>query len=79
VVDDAPYATEMVIDAALLTAFTPFIALIVALVMRSNEHRPARRAFLKSWAIGSAAWMCTVWILALLFFAVPVHTTSQMP
>jgi uncharacterized membrane protein YvbJ len=78
-VDDGPYGTEMVIAAALLAVFMPFIALITALVMRANERRPARRAFLKSWAIGSAAWMCTVWILALLFFAVTVHSMSRMP
>jgi hypothetical protein len=70
----------MVIAAALLAVFMPFIALIAALVMRANEQRPSRRAFLKSWAIASAAWMCTVWILALVFFfTVAASTMSQMP
>jgi hypothetical protein len=53
----------------LLTLFMPFIALIVALVMRSSEVRPSRRGFLKSWAIGSAAWLCTGCVFALILFA----------
>ncbi len=61
----------MTIVAALLTLFMPFIALIVALVMRAGELRASRRGFLKTWAIVSAAWLCTGWIVVfLLFFAV---------
>jgi len=41
----------------LLSLFMPFIALIVALVMRSGEVRPSRRGFLKTRAIASGAWL----------------------
>jgi hypothetical protein len=52
---DMPYGGGATAGAILLTLFAPFIALIVALVMRSGELRPRRRQFLKNWAIGSAA------------------------
>jgi hypothetical protein len=78
-VDDEPYGGEMLIAAALLAVFMPFIALVAALVMRANERRPSRRAFLKSWAIAAGAWMCAVWAFAILFFAVAASTMSQMP
>ena len=77
--DDEPYGSEMLIAAALLAVFMPFVALIAALVLRANERRPSRRAFLKSWAIAAGAWMCAVWVFAILFFAVSVSTMSQMP
>jgi hypothetical protein len=67
--DDAPYGGEMTLVAILLGFFMPFIALIVSLVMRSGEQRPSRRAFLKTWAIASGAWLCAGWIVALLIFA----------
>ena len=61
----------MTIVAALLTLFMPFIALIVALVDAAGELRASRRGFLKTWAIVSAAWLCTGWVLVFfLFFAV---------
>ena len=78
-VDDEPYGSEMLIAAALLAVFMPFVALTGALVLRANERRPSRRAFLKSWAIAAGAWMCAVWVFAILFFAVSVSTMSQMP
>jgi hypothetical protein len=65
---DTPYGGEMTIVAVLLTVAVPFIALIAALVIRANELRPSRRGFLKSWAIGSAAWLCTGWIVVFLVF-----------
>lgn len=77
--DDEPYGSEMLIAAALLAVFMPFIALIAALVLRANERRPSRRAFLKTWAIAAGAWMCAVWAFAILFFAVAASTMSQMP
>jgi hypothetical protein len=78
-IDDEPYGSEILIAAALLAVFMPFVALIAALVLRANERRPSRRAFLKSWAIAAGAWMCAVWVFAILFFAVSVSTMSQMP
>jgi hypothetical protein len=44
----------------------PFISLIVALVMRAQELRPRRRQFLKNWAIGSGAWLCTGFLIPLI-------------
>ena len=67
--DDPPYPGEAGLGAGLLTFFMPFIALVVAMVMRAGERRPRRRGFLKTWAIASAAWLCTGWLVALLLFA----------
>jgi len=65
---DQPYEGGMVLGAVLLTVFMPFIALIAALVMRGNETRPSRRSFLKNWAIGSAAWLATGWLIGAILF-----------
>lgn len=65
---DSPYGGEMTLAAALLSLFMPVNPLIVALVMRGGELRPSRRGFLKTWAIASAAWLCTGWILMLILF-----------
>ena len=78
-VEDEPYGSEMLIAAGLLAVFMPFVALIAALVLRANERRPTRRAFLKTWAIAAGAWMWAVWVFAILFFAVAAGTMSQMP
>jgi len=67
--EDVPYGGEMTIVAVLLTIIVPLIALIAALVLRSQETRQRRRQFLKNWAIASAAWMCTGWLVALIAFA----------
>ena len=64
--DDLAYRTEAVVGAVLLSLFTPFIALIAALVLRSQEHRPKRRQFLKNWAIGSAVWLGTGWLVGII-------------
>jgi hypothetical protein len=68
----------VVIGAVILTVLFPFIALIVALVLRSREVIQSRRQFLKNWAIGSAAWLCTGWLIALIVFASagPAHPAS---
>ena len=73
--DDTPFGGEITLVAVLLTLFAPFIALIVALVMRSSEVRPRRRGFLKSWAIASAAWLCTGWIVVF-FLVVGVSSSA---
>lgn len=54
------WATGAAVAAVLLA---PFISLVVALVMRSSETQPRRRAFLKSWAIWSGAWLCTGFLI----------------
>jgi hypothetical protein len=65
-VDDVPYGPGATVGAVLLALFLPFIALIVALVMRAQEPRLRRRQFLKSWAIGSGAWLCTGFLIPLI-------------
>jgi len=67
--EDVSYGSEMTIVAVLLTIIVPLIALIAALVLRSQETRQRRRQFLKNWAIAAAAWMCTGWLVALIAFA----------
>ena len=68
---DQPYGSGMGLGAVLLTLFAPFIALVAALVMRGSEMRPSRRSFLKNWAIASAAWLATGWLIgAILFFSI---------
>jgi hypothetical protein len=44
--------------------------------VRSGELRPSRRRFLKSWAIASAAWLCTGWIVILLLFSAASSSAS---
>ncbi len=53
----------------LLSLFIPVIALIVAVVMRAQELRPRRRQLLRNWAIGSAAWLGTGWLVAIIAFS----------
>src|SRR5690349_15286196 len=76
--DGPPFDAAVVIGAVILTVLFPFIALIVALVLRSREVIHSRRQFLKNWAIGSAAWLCTGWLIALIVFASagPAHPAS---
>lgn len=64
--DGPPYESAMVLGAVLLSIFVPFIALIAALIMRGQERIQARRQFLKNWAIGSAAWLATGWLIGLI-------------
>jgi hypothetical protein len=66
VADDPPYSTGATVGAVLLSLVMPFIALIAALVIRSQEHGPKRRQFLKNWAIGSGVWLCTGWLIPLI-------------
>jgi hypothetical protein len=66
--DDArlPFSTEETIAAVLVSMFIPGIALVVALVLRASEARALRRQVLRIWAIASAAWLCTGWLLGIL-------------
>jgi hypothetical protein len=73
---DEPFGGEMTIGAVLLTIFMPFIALVVALVMRGNERGARRRGFLKNWAIASGVWLATGWIIALIVFSAFVGGVS---
>ena len=66
---DEPYASGTALGAGLLTLFMPFISIIVALVLRSNETRPKRRSFLGTWAVVSGVWLATGWLIVLVVFA----------
>jgi hypothetical protein len=78
-VGDSPVGIGATIGAVALSLFIPVIALVVALVMRSQEQRPSRRRFLKNWAIGSAAWTCTGWLIPLIAFSAVSPVTCQVP
>jgi len=67
--DDAPYGAGATLGAVLVTVFMPVIGLIAAVVLRSQERRPRRRQFLKNWAIGSAVWLCTGWLIGIIAFS----------
>jgi hypothetical protein len=67
--DDSPYSTGATFGAVLASIFVPFIALLAALVLRSQERRPLRRQFLRNWAIGSAVWLCTGWLIPIIAFS----------
>jgi hypothetical protein len=66
---DEPYGSGMSLGAGLLTFFAPFVALVAALIMRGSETRPARRAFLKTWAIASGVWLATGFLFVIIVFA----------
>lgn len=74
--NDGRYPVEAVIGAVLLTIFMPFIALIAALVLRSQQMLPARREQLKNWAIASGAWLATGWVIGIIVFASAVSAIS---
>jgi hypothetical protein len=55
VANDQPYSAGATAGAVILSLFMPVIALIIALVLRSQELGPKRKQFLKNWAVGSVA------------------------
>jgi hypothetical protein len=65
---DSDYDPAAKVGAILLSIFLPLIAIIAALVLRGSEHSPRRRQFLKWWAIGTAGWMCSGFVIALVGF-----------
>ena len=73
---DEPYGSGATLGAVLLTVFLPFIALIAALVLRSAERGAKRKQFLKNWAIGSAAWLCTGWLIPIIAFSAAAPSMS---
>jgi hypothetical protein len=73
---DSPYGTGATVGAVVLTLVLPVIALIAAIALRSQERGPGRRQFLKNWAIGSAAWLCTGWLISIIAFSVAVSSVS---
>lgn len=74
--NDPPYPREAIIGAVLLTVFVPFIALVMALVLRVNEARPKRRELLRNWAIASGAWLATGWLIAVIAIGSIASTIS---
>lgn len=59
---DPPYPPAAVLGAGVATVVAPFLAVAAALLIRSGETRPARRAFLQTWAVISAG-LIVVWLL----------------
>lgn len=74
--DDPPYGPGATVGAILFSLFMPLLALIAALGLRSQERRQKRRQFLKNWAIGSAIWMCTGWLITIIAFSAVSSGTS---
>jgi hypothetical protein len=72
--DDYPQSTK--VAAALLTLFAPFISLVVALVLRSSETKPKRRASLQTWAVASGAWLALGLVIGLIAIASVMHTVA---
>jgi hypothetical protein len=68
VANDQPYSAGATAGAVILSLFMPVIALIIALVLRSQELGPKRKQFLKNWAVGSVAWLCTGWLNGIIAF-----------
>ncbi len=63
---DDPYPPSSVALGVVAALFVPFLSLVAALLLRSNESVPARRDQLRKWAIGSGVWLVTGWILSML-------------
>src|SRR5260370_22973375 len=74
--NDPPYGPGATVGAILLSLFMPLLALIAAVGLRSQERRQRRRQFLKNWAIGSAIWMCTGWLITIIAFSAVSSGTS---
>jgi hypothetical protein len=62
---DEPYPPSAVLVAVVATLTVPFISLIAALVMRSDETSPRRRSQLAQWAAASGAVMVVGVVLVL--------------
>jgi hypothetical protein len=67
--DGVPYESSSVAGAILLTVFLPFIALIVALLLRGAEHDPARKRQLTTWAGVSGAYLAVGLLIGIAIFA----------
>lgn len=55
--------------AVLLAFFIPLVALIIALVLRSSESSPVRRASLRIWALVSGVWLGVGLLIAIIALA----------
>ena len=64
-----PYESSSVVGAVLLTIFAPFIALIVALLLRGSERDPARKHQLGTWAAISGAYLAVVVVFVIVLIA----------
>jgi len=60
------YSGAAVSAAAVATLLFPLIALIVALLLRSGETDPRKRAALRNWAWISVGWAALVSVVLLL-------------
>lgn len=68
----------MTAGAVLLTIFAPFIALVVALVMRGSETNPVKQAFLKSWAWAAGALVVAYFVIGLILVSAVMSAGSHV-
>jgi hypothetical protein len=66
----ADYGGGVKVAGVLLTVFVPWLALIIALVLRASEASSVRRASLRSWAVLSGVWLALSVLVPLIGFGV---------
>ena len=65
------YSTGAVAAAAIGTVLFPLIAFIAALILRSGQTDPAKRAQLRTWAWISGVWLVVGVVGAVLLATLP--------
>jgi hypothetical protein len=73
----ADYGGGMKAAGVLLTVFVPWLALIVALVLRASEASSVRRASLRTWAVLSGVWLVLGVLVPLIGFGVFASSVQQ--
>jgi hypothetical protein len=66
---DAAYPSGHKVLAVVLLVIAPLISLIAALVLRSSQTNPVRRATLQAWAIASGVWLGVGALIVIIFAA----------
>jgi hypothetical protein len=73
----ADYGTGVKAAGVILTVFVPWLALIVALVLRASEASSVRRASLRRWAVLSGVWLALGVLVPLIGFGVFASSVQQ--
>ena len=71
---DPPVSAGAVAAAVIATLVAPFLAVVAALVMLGIEKGPARRTFLKGWAI-----VCAILLIPWFLIAVSIVSSTSGP
>jgi hypothetical protein len=74
--DDYPPGAKL--GAAALTVVAPFISLVAAMMIRSSQPSPIRRATLGAWAIASGVWLALGLVIVIVTFAATANTAAQV-